>query len=243
MSTQQYKTQTLKQNTNNNYLNNNNNLTTKYLNKIQKKIERNISHKVVIIGDSNVGKTCLITRFNHNKFDTTAPTIGAIHHIKTAENISLDIWDTAGQERFKSMIPMYYKGASAIIICFDITNQDSFEGAQNWHTEIFESVKKVIIVLCGTKRDLEQKRQVDYSISKKFGDKNGIKYFETSAKDNFNVQEIFNFIVEEITLENLKKEMEGVDLSVNRNNIKKLEKENNNAKLGNLKFKTLCCES
>jgi small GTP-binding protein len=182
MSTQQNKTQTTKQNTNNNYLDNNSNLITKYFNKIQNKIEPNISHKVVIIGDANLGKTCLITRFKHNKFDTTAPTIGAIHHIKTAENISLDIWDTAGQERFKSMIPMYYKGASALIICFDITNPDSFEGAQNWHTEIFESVKKVIIVLCGTKRDLEQKGLVDYRKLKNLGIEMGLNILKLRRK-------------------------------------------------------------
>jgi len=208
-----------------------------------KKTDRTLSHKVVIIGDANVGKTCLITRFNKNIFQETSPTIGAIHYIQAVENISLDIWDTAGQERFKSMIPLYYKGAKAIIICFDITNLDSFEGAQNWHTEIFDSVKKSIIVLCGTKRDLDEKRQINFSDAKKFADFKGIKYFETSSKEDYNIQELFKYVAEQITLENLKKEIEGVDLnSMNSLNVgKKLEKSNKKKNYNNLKLKTKCC--
>jgi len=200
-----------------------------------------LSHKVVIIGDANVGKTCLINRFNHNKFDETSPTIGAIHHIKTVENISLDIWDTAGQERFKSMVPMYYKGAKAIIICFDITNSDSYFGAQNWYTEIFDSVKKAVIVLCGTKKDLENKREILFTNAKKFADMKGIKYLETSSKDDLNIKDLFKYIAEQITLENLKKESEGVDLNNSNNKgSKKLEK-NNIDKYNKLKLKTKCC--
>jgi len=242
-----YNNQTEKTNYNpNKYPNTNNNINNNLINnfsKAVKKTERTVSHKIVIIGDANVGKTCLITRFNHNKFDSTTPTIGAIHHIKTVENITLDIWDTAGQERFKSMIPMYYKGARAVIICFDITNPDSFEGAQNWYTEIFQSVEKAIIILCGTKNDLEPNRRVDLSDTKKFADRKGIRYFETSAKDDFNIHQLFGYIAEQITLHNLKKEIEGVDLNANgsSSNGKKLQKDVNKEKLGYSKLKTKCC--
>ncbi len=141
---------------------------------------------------------------------------------------------------------MYYKGARAIIICFDITNSDSFEGAQNWHTEVFESVKKSVIVLCGTKKDLEQKRQVDFSQAKKFADSKGVKYFETSAKDDFGIQDVFAFIAEQITLENLKKETEGVDLnylgSAASTKGKKLERAaGGKEKFGYFKMKAKCC--
>ncbi len=189
----------------------------------KKKIKniRTISHKIVIIGDANVGKTCLINRFNHNKFQESSPTIGAIHHSKTVENVNLDIWDTAGQERFKSMIPLYYKGAKAIIICFDITNKDSYLGAQNWFNEIIDSVKKVVFVLCGTKKDLENNREIPFSVAKKFADLKGIKYMETSSKDDLNIYDIFKYIAEQITLNILKKEFESADLKQENSNNKK----------------------
>ena len=174
---------------------------------------RTLSNKLVIIGDANVGKTCLITRFHSNTFGVTQPTIGAIHYIKSINNVQLDIWDTAGQERFKSMIPMYYKGARGIIICFDITNKDSFEGAKNWFDEIENSVKKAIIVLCGTKKDLEENRIVDYKIAQNYSNEKGIKYFETSSKDHLYIEELFNYFAQEIHIENIKKEMEGIDLN------------------------------
>lgn len=200
--------------------------------------QRTLSNKVVIIGDANVGKTCLINRFNHNIYNTTSPTIGAIHHIKTVENIELDIWDTAGQERFKSMIPMYYKGARSIIICFDITNEDSFEGAQNWFNEVINSVKNSIIVLCGTKKDLEDKRLISYELAMKYANYKGIKYFETSSKGDLNIKELFKHVAEQVILENQKKEIEGVEFLSNRSSSKKLDK---SIKKNNLKLKTKCC--
>ena len=102
------------------------------------------ANKVVIIGDSNVGKTCIIQRFISNSFNTSKPTIGACHYNKKVQDVEIDIWDTAGQERFKSMIPMYYKGAKAIIVVYDITDANSFDGAKKWISEIETNTKKEV---------------------------------------------------------------------------------------------------
>ena len=103
-------------------------------------VQKNKAHKLVIIGDSNVGKTCLITRYVDEKFGDTQPTIGALHRMKSINGIDLDLWDTAVQERYKSMIPMYYKGAKAIIIAFDLTCLKSFQNAEKWLTEVESNV-------------------------------------------------------------------------------------------------------
>jgi small GTP-binding protein len=155
-------------------------------------------NKVVIIGDSSVGKTCFIDRFCDDKFGETEPTIGALHKTKTTNDIHLDIWDTAGQERFKSMIPMYYKGSKAIIIAFDVTSNSSFDGAKKWLLEIESSTSNIIIVLIANKIDLESTRMVSKDVAKSFADQKNIIYFETSAKDNINVKEVFDYIANEL---------------------------------------------
>jgi small GTP-binding protein len=166
--------------------------------------KREKPNKVVIIGDSNVGKTCLIERYTVDKFGDTQPTIGALHKIKTVEDVQLDIWDTAGQERFKSMIPMYYKGAKAIIVAFDITSTTSFDGAKKWLQEIESNTSNILIVLIANKVDLESKRIISKETAKTFAEQKNIIYFETSAKDNINVSEVFEFIASEIKKMNVK---------------------------------------
>lgn len=168
-------------------------------------------NKVVIIGDANVGKTCIIDRITEDKFDATQPTIGALHKTKTINDTLLDIWDTAGQERFKSMVPMYYKGAKAIMVAFDITNQNSFEGAKKWFTEIESNTSNVILVIVGNKSDLESKRVVSMETAKQFADEKKITYYETSAKDNVNVNEVFTFLADKIKSLNQRSE-KGIDI-------------------------------
>jgi len=166
---------------------------------IEKNIKKNKSHKIVIIGDTNVGKTSILDMFIENKFGNTKPSIGALHKLKSIkvddEEVQLDIWDTAGQERFKSIVPMYYKGAKGIIIVYDITNQDSFEGAKNWIKEIESNNKSAILVLVGNKIDLEEeKRVVSKDSSQSFCSSKSIIFVECSAKDNNNVNKIFEEI-------------------------------------------------
>ena len=164
---------------------------------------RDKPNKVVIIGDSNVGKTCFIERYCDDRFGDTQPTIGALHKIKTVNEIQLDIWDTAGQERFKSMIPMYYKGAKAIIVAFDVSSSNSFDGAKKWLTEIESNTNNMCIILLANKIDLET-RVVSKETAKNFAEGKNINYFEASAKENLNVREVFDFIAAKIKEMNIK---------------------------------------
>lgn len=159
--------------------------------------KREKPNKVVIIGDSNVGKTCFIERYCDDRFGDTQPTIGALHKIKTINDVILDIWDTAGQERFKSMVPMYYKGARAIIVAFDVTSVASFDGAKRWMNEIETNTSNILVILLGNKIDIEN-RLVSKESAKSYADAKSAHYFETSAKENLNVKEVFEFIATKI---------------------------------------------
>jgi small GTP-binding protein len=163
-----------------------------------KSIPKTKANKVVIIGDSNVGKTCLITRYVDEKFGETQPTIGALHRMKTTNGVDLDLWDTAGQERFKSMIPMYYKGAKAIIIAFDLTCLKSFKNAEKWLNEIENSAQNCLMVLVANKADLTEARVVSKEQIKIFSDNKKIIFFECSSKTDMNVNELFSYIAEKI---------------------------------------------
>lgn len=176
------------------------------------KIE-NKKNKIVIIGDSNVGKTCIIERLINNSFDETKPTIGACHYEKTVNDLKLDIWDTAGQERFRSMIPMYYKGAKAVIITFDITSSESFEGAKKWLNEIKENANDSFIILVGNKTDLEDSRVISKEFADNFSKENNLDYIETSAKDNVNVNNLFENIAKKINDVKANDELSNVRIS------------------------------
>ncbi|KAG2393151.1 hypothetical protein C9374_009728 [Naegleria lovaniensis] len=116
-------------------------------------------HKVVLIGDSGVGKTCLLARYNTNKFRSQTPTIGATFSTKRLlcndEVVALQLWDTAGQERFKSMLPMYYRGAACAVICFDSMRAQTAENVKNWVKELqMHADDDILIVINCTKCDL-----------------------------------------------------------------------------------------
>jgi Ras-related protein Rab-5C len=180
------------------------------------KIKRKKPSKVVIIGDSNVGKTCIIERFIHNTFEKTQPTIGACHFNKKYMDVDLDIWDTAGQERFRSMIPMYFKGSKGIIICFDITDVNTFEGAKKWIKEIEQNVEKGRVFLVGNKCDLED-RKVPSEMVSNYAHSNDYEYIETSAKENINIDVLFKKIAEKIK-EMKEDEVNNVDIKKSFNN-------------------------
>jgi small GTP-binding protein len=186
--------------------------------------KREKPNKVVIIGDSNVGKTCFIERYCDDKFGDTQPTIGALHKMKTVADIQLDIWDTAGQERFKSMVPMYYKGAKAIIVAYDVSSVTSFDGAKKWMNEIESNTSNIIIVLLANKIDLET-RLISKETAKNFADAKNIYYFEASAKKNIGVKEVFEFIatkIKELDLKNITNSINIKKDAVNINNNEKM---------------------
>lgn len=153
--------------------------------------------KVLIIGNSCVGKSNILLRFSDNLFhESFLPTIGVDFKIRNVEcknkTIKLHIWDTAGQERFKTITATYYKGAHGIILVYDITDRISFQEIENWLSEIeHHASAKVTKILVGNKSDLEDQRQVSYQEGKDFADKLGMEFLETSAKSRINIDETF----------------------------------------------------
>jgi Ras-related protein Rab-1A len=159
---------------------------------------------LLLIGDSGVGKSCLLLRFADDTYtESYISTIGVDFKIRTVDLdskvIKLQIWDTAGQERFRTITSSYYRGAHGIIVTFDVTDQESFNNVKQWLNEIDryanESVNKLLV---GNKCDLEEKRVVDKATAQAFADEIGIPYIETSAKNATNVEEAFMTMAGEI---------------------------------------------
>jgi len=155
--------------------------------------------KVVFLGDTSVGKSCLAVRFVRNDFfEFQEPTIGAAF---LAKKITLndtcykfEIWDTAGQERYRSLAPMYYRGAKAAVVVYDITSEDTFKGAKSWIKELKTKTKNCVVLLVGNKVDLIENRKVDIDMVEDFIKNHNLIYMETSAKTGKNVEEIFKTI-------------------------------------------------
>ena len=169
--------------------------------------------KVLLLGNSNVGKSSLFLRFVDDIWnDTFVPTIGVDFKIKTFEidskKIKMQIWDTAGQERFKNIISSYYRGAHGILLLYDVTDKDSFKNLSNWLIEIEKNASKnVLKVLIGNKSDLEDKRVISYNQGKEFADTYGLKFIETSAKKNLNVNEAFETLGRELMIASAEKKV------------------------------------
>ncbi|KAH8264950.1 hypothetical protein KR038_008671 [Drosophila bunnanda] len=153
--------------------------------------------KLLLIGDSGVGKTCILFRFSEDAFNTTfISTIGIDFKIRTIEldnkKIKLQIWDTAGQERFRTITTAYYRGAMGIMLVYDITQEKSFENIKNWIRNIEENASAdVEKMLLGNKCELHDKRQVSKERGEQLAIEYGIKFMETSAKASINVEEAF----------------------------------------------------
>lgn len=162
--------------------------------------------KVIILGDSNVGKTCLMNQYVKRTFDDRyKATIGADFMTKEVEVdgtlVTLQIWDTAGQERFQSLGSAFYRGADACVLVFDLTSVDSFTHLTQWHDEfIIQAGPNKEFVLIGNKSDLQDKRVVSAKAAGAWATKysqddgNPIPYLEVSAKDNSNVEQGFLFV-------------------------------------------------
>ncbi|CAA0829784.1 Ras-related small GTP-binding family protein [Striga hermonthica] len=161
--------------------------------------------KLLLIGDSGVGKSCLLLRFSDGSFTTSfITTIGIDFKIRTVEldgkRIKLQIWDTAGQERFRTITTAYYRGAMGILLVYDVTDESSFNNIRNWIRNIEQHASdNVNKILVGNKADMdESKRAVPTSKGQALADEYGIKFFETSAKTNMNVEEVFFSIAKDI---------------------------------------------
>jgi len=151
----------------------------------------------VLLGDSAVGKSSLVLRFVRGLFfEYQESTIGAAFLTQTVAlndtTVKFEIWDTAGQERYHSLAPMYYRGAAAAIVVYDITNFDTFKRAQQWVKELQrQGNPNIVIALAGNKSDLSSKRKVEPEEAESHASENGIFFMETSAKTSTNVNELF----------------------------------------------------
>ena len=167
-------------------------------------LEYDYLFKYLIIGNSGVGKSCLLIRFTDDKYEEGyVTTIGVDFKIKTliieGKSVKLQIWDTAGQERFRNIVSSYYKGAQGIMMVYDITDLESFRYLDSWLKEIEKNASKnVYKILVGNKNDLEKNRKVTFEKGKEFANLHGMKFFETSAKENRNVEEAFKEMTKDI---------------------------------------------
>jgi len=157
--------------------------------------------KLLIIGDSGVGKSSLLVRFADNHFSGNyITTIGVDFKIRTieiqGERVKLQIWDTAGQERFRTITSTYYRGTHGVIVVYDVTSGESFVNVKRWLHEIDANCDVVNRILVGNKNDDPDRKVVLTEDARRFADQMGIQLFETSAKDNINVEEMFRAITQ-----------------------------------------------
>ena len=188
-----------------------------------------ITIRVVLIGDSQVGKTSLIHKFVRNSFEKQQKsTVGAVFHTYEqdiqGQKVIMQIWDTAGQEKYRSLGPIYYRNASAGIAVFDITNQDSLKGLQQWIEEFKKNTEEPLVYIVGNKIDLENENSIKRTDVENFALKNNAIPFFTSAKNDLNVAELFKSVFDELIT---KGKFSHVIQS--RVNSKKVDIENNNS--------------
>ncbi|XP_078424544.1 ras-related protein Rab-19-like isoform X1 [Cetorhinus maximus] len=165
--------------------------------------------KIVLIGDSNIGKTCVVHRFKTGVFiEKQQNTIGVDFIVKTltieGKRVKVQVWDTAGQERFRTITQSYYRSAHGAMIAYDITKQSSFNSVPHWVNEIQRyGAANVVQMLIGNKADLKEKREVPFeeacNVAEKFG---LLAVLETSAKEAQNVEEAFILMTRELLARN-----------------------------------------
>ena len=167
--------------------------------------------KILIIGDTNVGKSNLLLRYIKNDFSVDMKsTVGVEFGSKILKilgiNIKAQIWDTAGQERYRSMTSSYFKGSKGVLIVYDITNHSSFESVDRWINEFrMKSDENSSIIIVGNKNDLEEERKVTKEEGEEKAKKFNLGFFETSAKDGKNVEEAFKCLFEKVVDNYIKK--------------------------------------
>ncbi|KAM3589066.1 Ras-related protein Rab-18 [Umbelopsis sp. WA50703] len=163
--------------------------------------------KLLLIGNSSVGKSSLLLRFTDDTFlpqDEVSATIGVDFKVSMMEvdgqKYKLTIWDTAGQERFRTLTSSYYRGAQGVILVYDVSNRDTFDALQNWYTELktYSSSQDVVKMIVGNKVDKESSRVVTYKEGAAMAQKLQTLFVECSAKTKVGVQEAFEELVQKI---------------------------------------------
>ena len=201
--------------------------------------EYEMMFKVVLVGDSFVGKTNIMSKYLKNEFhDDSKATVGvefgSKQFIIEGHTIKAQIWDTAGQERYKAITSAYYKGARGAFIVYDITRKNSFESVEKWVSDVTAVAdKKITVVLIGNKCDLEDQRQVTKEQGEEKSSKLEIAFLETSAFSGENLEKAFEMMMNEI-YKKCHEEMlaegdvdiidDGQDINLNKNNANNNEK-------------------
>ena len=195
---------------------------------MSEKKQKELLYKILLLGDSSVGKTCFLLRYSENTFqEIHMSTIGLDYKLKNVQLddgkiVKIQIWDTAGQDRFRSITKNYYKGAHGIILIYDVTSRKTFDNIKNWVTQIKEEVTdKVNIILVGNKIDNEKERKVTTEEGKRIADSFELEFFETSAKTGLNIDTTFNKLVKKTVETYSKTEGKGEKLNSKRSGSKK----------------------
>ena len=209
--------------------------------------KQNTGHKLVLIGDSGVGKTCLISRFISGQFDANVnSTNGASYASKKVEfpelgkSLVLDIWDTAGQEKYKSLTKFFYKDAAMVVLVYDITRRESYDNLKNfWYKEIKEHGEKDIILgIAGNKSDLYDDEAVPEKEAREFAESVGAIFTLTSAQNNSGVNKLFENIGKKFLNPDFQEKVEEIknireahqSVSLDRNKVIPETKEENKKK-------------
>eukprot|EP01125_Pyxidicula_operculata_P019265 TRINITY_DN6973_c0_g1_i1.p1 TRINITY_DN6973_c0_g1~~TRINITY_DN6973_c0_g1_i1.p1 ORF type:complete len:262 (-),score=55.65 TRINITY_DN6973_c0_g1_i1:649-1434(-) len=164
----------------------------------------NLTFKIIVVGDSAVGKTNILSRWVDDKFRSTEPTLSvelACKVFQVEDNVvKVQLWDTAGQEQFRSVASSYYRRSHGAIVVYDITRADTFESLDRWIDDVksAQGNEEVQILLVGNKSDLEESRQISTEDGVSFARKHNINFLETSALNGKNVHKAFQIVLQDI---------------------------------------------
>ena len=199
-----------------------------------------LKFKLIVVGDQNTGKSCILNRFANNTFqENYQATIGLDFQTKNVtihnQDIRLTLYDTAGQEKFRSLIPMYIREAQIILLVYDITNKESFDSIPKWFSDIL-NVKndEAVFVLIGNKIDLTNNRKISYNEGKRLANEKNIIFEELSAKNGTNFNDLFNNRIFEAVYKKFKNKFDDIEKIQNNNNYESTE--SNEIQLKNIKM-------
>ena len=205
-------------------------------------VDYDILFKLILVGDSGVGKTNILSRYINNEYSSNSEsTVGVEFSTKMLnknnKKIKVQIWDTAGQERYKSITSVFYKGAKGGFIVYDITRKDTFNSTDKWINDLkMNGDENISLILIGNKSDLQDQREVSLEDMTKKAELFGVNFCETSALNNTNIDKVFDIVVEDMI-----KKFDGkneLNSNLNEKNMKGVEL--NNEKKEEVKKKKCC---
>ena len=184
-----------------------------------------LTFRLVLIGDSSVGKTCIVNRLVNNQFhEDEMNTIGAMYETYTAmrngTEITLQIWDTAGQEKFKSLGPVYYRDAAGAIVVFDLSNRHSFSNISTWLSAFRSSAgDDALVVIVGNKNDLVSDDTTLAAEASDWAQSNGYRFFSTSAKTGQGIEDLFGYVMDALAQNKGEFAMDSVPRFIDANDV------------------------